>query len=86
MDSVPRPVTYEQVIALLADFLDQVLASHVGEALEAHLQGCGPCQVYLRTYAKTRWLVGGLGLPEMPPELKARLREFLLQQLGGRVR
>jgi len=79
-------MTCEQVIALLADFLDQALASDVGEALEAHLQGCGPCQAYLKTYAKTRRLVGGLGPPEMPPELKARLREFLLQQLSERVR
>src|SRR4030095_3527630 len=39
---------------------------------------------YLSTYRATRGLVGEVGRVEMPPEVRARLRQFLLDQLGAR--
>jgi hypothetical protein len=36
----------------------------------------------VNTYTKTRTVVGHAGRVEMPAELRARLRRFLLDQLG----
>ena len=77
-------MTCEDAIAILAEFLDHALPAAVGEALEAHLSDCAPCRAYLRTYEKTRWLVGRMERPEMPAELKTRLRAFLVDQLTRR--
>jgi hypothetical protein len=76
------PMTCKDTIDILADFLDQTLTSSAVEELDAHLRDCAPCRAYLNTYRKTRGLVGEAGRVEMPAELKARLRDFLLEQLG----
>ncbi len=55
------PMTCRDAIDIIADFLDQVLASDAVEALEAHLRDCAPCRAYLNTYRKTRGLVRGGG-------------------------
>jgi anti-sigma factor RsiW len=76
-------MTCKDAIDIIADFLDQTLASGALEELEVHLRDCEPCRAYLNTYRKTRGLVGEEGRVEMPEELKARLRRFLLAQLGS---
>jgi anti-sigma factor RsiW len=76
-------MTCKDAIEIIADFLDETLASSAVDELEAHLRDCEPCRVYLNTYRKTRGLVGAAGRVEMPEELKARLRRFLLGQLGA---
>ena len=75
-------MTCRDAIDILGDFLDEVLSADALSELEAHLRGCEPCRVYLNTYRKTRELVGRAGQTEMPPELKERLRLFLLSRLG----
>jgi len=75
-------MTCKDAIDILADFLDQTLNPSAIEQLEAHLRDCAPCRAYLHTYRKTRRLVGEAGRVEMPAELKSRLREFLLDELG----
>jgi anti-sigma factor RsiW len=76
-------MTCKDAVDIIADFLDQTLASTAVDELEAHLRDCEPCRAYLNTYRKTRGLVGEAGRVEMPEELKARLRRFLLGQLGS---
>ncbi len=78
-------MTCRDAIDVIADFLDQTLSSNVGSALERHLRGCAPCMAYLNTYRKTRGLVATFGRVEMPAELRLRLRQFLLEQLGPPV-
>ena len=68
---------------VIAEFLDQALSPGVVEELQAHLRDCGECRAYLDTYRKTRRLVGQTGRVEMPAEMRARLRGFLLDQLGA---
>lgn len=88
--AVNRPYAEENVVSMtcreaidvLADYLDQVLSPSLAEQLGAHLRDCPPCQAYLKTYRKTQDLAGQAGRVEMPQELKARLRRFLLEQLG----
>ncbi len=74
-------MTCRDAIEVLADFLEQTLPTDIAEALEQHLRDCAPCRAYLKTYDKTRGLVGLMGRGDMPAELKERLRAFLLSQL-----
>ena len=75
-------MTCRDAIDVLAEFLDQTLSHEAGEALEVHFRDCPPCRAYLSTYRATRGLVGEAGRVEMPPEVRARLRRFLIDQLG----
>ena len=70
-------------IDILAEFLDQTLSTEAAKALEAHLKDCAPCRAYLSTYRATRGLVSEAGRVEMPTEMRARLRRFLIEQLGA---
>ena len=47
------------------------------------MRDCAPCRAYLNTYRKTRALVGQEGRVEMPEEMRAHLRRFLLDRLGA---
>jgi predicted anti-sigma-YlaC factor YlaD len=75
----------QDVIALLADYLEMACPPETLASLEAHLAGCQPCQAYLRTYRRTREVAAASERaalpPGMPPEMKAHLRAFLLAQL-----
>jgi hypothetical protein len=71
----------KEAIAVLADYLEATLTPEVLDELERHLRDCGPCTAYLNTYRRTRDLVGDVARVEMPDEMKARLREFLLRCL-----
>ncbi len=78
-----RKLTCKEVILdYLSDYLDSILSSDVVEDLERHLAVCKPCVAYLNTYKRTRELTGQAAPPAMPDEMKAHLREFLLQQLA----
>ena len=74
-------MTCHDVIDVLADYLDQVLPPEIAADLERHLAGCEPCRAYLATYRRTRALGAQAARLEMPDEMKARLREFLLARL-----
>ncbi len=78
-----RELTCKEVILdLLSDYLDAILSLDLVESLERHLRDCPPCVSYLNTYKKTRDLTGKVGRVEMPEEMKARLRQFLLEYLA----
>ena len=77
-----RLMCKEFIMDFLSDYLDGMLTSDVVADLERHLQDCKPCLAYLKTYKKTRELTGRAGRVEMPPEMRARLREFLRKQLS----
>jgi anti-sigma factor RsiW len=75
-------MTCREAIDLLADYLEATLTPQALGRLEAHLDDCPACTAYLATYRRTRDLAVAFGRIEMPPELKERLRGFLLDQLG----
>ena len=66
----------------LADYLDAKLSPEIVADLERHLMICPPCVAYMNTYKRTRELVGGTAPAEMPQEMKAILRKFVLEQLA----
>jgi predicted anti-sigma-YlaC factor YlaD len=74
-------MTCKETIAVLSDYLEALCGPDVVERLEAHLRDCAPCRAYLATFKRTRELTGIAARIEMPPEMKARLRQFLLEQL-----
>jgi anti-sigma factor RsiW len=74
-------VTCKETIELLSEYLEATLDGETAAELERHLADCAPCRAYLNTYRRTRELTGEAGRVEMPEEMKARLREFLLRQL-----
>jgi anti-sigma factor RsiW len=79
-----RPLTCRDVIGLLLDYLEEALDPDTVAAFERHLQDCAPCRAYLKTYDRSRRLVGEVSRVEMPDELKDRLRELLLGRLDSR--
>jgi anti-sigma factor RsiW len=74
-------MTCREAIDLLGDYLEQSLTAEAVTALEAHLADCAPCRAYLATYAKTRAIGAEAQRVEMPEEMKARLRRFLIERL-----
>ena len=75
-------MTCHDVIDVLADYLDRALPPEIAADLERHLAGCEPCRAYLATYRRTRALGAQAARLEMPDEMKARLRQFLLERVG----
>jgi len=74
-------MTCQETIAILSDYLEGLCGPDLIQQLEQHLRDCAPCRAYLATFRKTRGLTHAAGQVEMPPEMRARLRQFLLQKL-----
>ena len=74
-------MTCKETIALLSEYLDALCGSELMAQLEEHLRDCPQCRAYLATFRRTRDLTHTAGQVEMPPEMKSRLRQFLIQQL-----
>lgn len=72
----------EFVLDLLYDYLDAMLAPDAAADAERHLSACAPCRAYLATYDRTRAVAASAVAEPMPDELKARLRDFVLEQLS----
>jgi anti-sigma factor RsiW len=78
-----RHLTCKEVILdYLADYLDARLSPEALADFERHLEGCAACRAYLATYEKTRKVTRQASWVEMPSEMKAHLRRFLLRQLA----
>ena len=78
------PLTCRDLIGLLLDYLEATLDVDTVALFERHLADCAPCRAYLRTYDRSRRLVGEVGRVEMPAEMRDRLRDLLLGRLSSR--
>ena len=76
-------MTCRDAIALMSDYLEMLCGRELLRELERHLQDCPPCRAYLATLRSTRDLTHVAGQVEMPPEMKSRLRQFLLARLSS---
>ena len=74
-------LTCRDVIALLADYLEQSLPTETLEGFNGHLDRCPACVAYVNTYRKTRELTGEVTQVAMPEDMRTRLRQFLLDRL-----
>jgi anti-sigma factor RsiW len=87
MDGQGRPpLTCQDVVGMLVDYLESALRPAAVAAFDAHLDECQECVAYVNTYKKTRELTGRAGRAEMPEEMRARLRALLTRELGERDR
>jgi anti-sigma factor RsiW len=80
---VQRLTCKEVILDYLADYLDATLDPGAVADLERHLEGCAPCRAYLDTYKRTGKVARAAGDVQMPQEMKAHLRRFLLARLTG---
>jgi anti-sigma factor RsiW len=78
------PLTCRDLIGLLLDYLEATLDEDTVSLFERHLADCAPCRAYLRTYDRSRRLVGDVSRVEMPAEMRDRLRDLLLGRLDSR--
>lgn len=77
-----RRLTCKEVILdYLADYLDAGLTDQALADFEQHLESCAACRAYLQTYKKTGEVVRRTAGVQMPQEMKAHLRHFLLTHL-----
>ena len=81
------PMTCKEVILdYLSDYLDELLGSGAVAELERHLARCPSCAAYLRTFRRTRELVGATMRVSMPEEMRVILRDFVVARLTGSSR
>lgn len=78
----PRDIACVELVELLTDYLEGVLAPEEIAAIEAHLEVCSSCRVYL---AQMRATIDALG--SVPVDtLSIRARDSLLAAFRDHVR
>jgi len=80
MGKGPSGCRCQEIVGLLADYLDDSLDPATARRLQAHLEGCAPCVAFVNTYKGTVKAVRQLKEADIPTELKDRLLSFLRQR------
>lgn len=73
----------QELVGLLADFVEQQLPPAVHASLERHLAACPRCVAQLKTYETTVSLLRTIKDEELPPELRCTLKSFLDRNCGN---
>ena len=76
---LPRPTRCRAMFAELSNYLDEQLDDSLCAELERHMDGCGPCQVFVATLQATIEQCRKSGL-ESPAPSTAKLRLELMQR------
>jgi predicted anti-sigma-YlaC factor YlaD len=66
--------------ALLSDFLDHSLHWRTSRSLEAHLESCPPCRVYIASVERTILLYRERPVVDVPVAVRGHLRELLRER------
>ena len=67
----------EDIVRLLADFLERQLPPDVHADLQKHLSKCRRCVAQLKTYESTVSLLRSIKEEDLPSELRWTLKSFL---------
>jgi anti-sigma factor (TIGR02949 family) len=67
----------DDIVRLLAEFLEGQLPPDVHAGLERHLSTCPRCVAQLRTYRSTLSLLRSVSEEDLPPELRMTLKSFV---------
>ena len=70
------PLTCQELVELVTDYLEDALAPADRERFEAHVAGCPGCDAYLRQMRTTLAVVGTTAALETRPEVSALLEAF----------
>jgi anti-sigma factor (TIGR02949 family) len=73
----------DDLVRLLADFLDGRLPPEVHASLEAHLAACPDCLAQLHTYRSTIDLLHSVTEEDLPPDLRLTLKSFVEEHWGN---
>lgn len=68
----------KELVYLLEDYLDGSMEEHLRQDLAAHIEKCVPCKNFLNTYDTTRILCRQTKPEEIPSEVRARLKQFVM--------
>ena len=66
-----------ELVGLLADFVERQLPPEVHSQLERHLARCPRCVAQLKTYQSTISLLRTIKDDDLPAELRCTLKSFL---------
>ena len=68
-----RPLTCQQVVELVTEYLDGVMEPRRRARFEAHLTGCDGCTSYLEQFRTTVSVVGRLDAGDVPEPVMSDL-------------
>ena len=76
-------ITCQQILKALTEYLEGDLPPEEEREFEQHMQDCGSCHAFFRTYEKASELARQtLRENEIPKELQERVRNYLKKKLG----
>ena len=67
----------QDLVGLLADYVERQLPPAVQASLERHLSACPRCVAQVKSYQSTVTLLRTIKDHELPPELRCTLKSFL---------
>jgi anti-sigma factor RsiW len=67
----------QDLVGLLADYVERQLPPAVQASLERHLSACPRCVAQVQSYQSTVSLLRTIRDDELPPELRCTLKSFL---------
>jgi anti-sigma factor RsiW len=76
--------TCKDIVDLLSAYMDEDLSGEARRELDRHMAACPPCIRFLESLKETRAHVRALRCEEIPPEVQALLRKFLVREARGR--
>jgi anti-sigma factor RsiW len=71
------------LVGLLADYVEHQLPSDVHQDLEHHLAECPRCVAQLKTYESTLSLLRSIRDEDLPTELRCKLKAFVDKHCGN---
>ena len=81
--AVPEKRRCNDLVGLLADFVEHHLPPQEHAALERHLAACPRCVAQLKTYKSTVSLLRSIKEDDLPPELRCTLKAFVDRNCGN---
>ena len=72
-----------ELVGLLADFVEHHLPPEVHERLQYHLSQCHRCVTQLKTYQSTVSLLHTIKDDDLPAELRCTLKAFVDRNCGN---
>ena len=71
-------LTCQQVTDAIIDYLTREMRPEIARLFADHLQRCPDCVAFLNTYESTVRATRSLSYGDVPEEMRARVRQFLL--------
>lgn len=69
----PEPMDCDELVELVTDYLEGVLAPEIRTRFDTHLGECDGCQNYLEQFRTTISALGRVSADQLDPEFRQRL-------------